>query len=628
MNSPCKRIVFFGTYDTSKPRVRILMEAARIGGWDVIECHAHIWEAVADKSTVPRMRLMLAVLHSMASYLFLLPRYLLLPRHDAVIVSYPGALDAILVKPLAWLRSVPVVWDVFIPLHEALASRGLDKKYTKLAHALRALERLAARMADSIFLDTETHARFAESEYGLPFDSVVSIPVGAESKMFAPQLFAEKAHARFCVLFYGQFAPLHGLHTVIDAAKELEDIAFVLIGSGQETLPESLPANIAAISFVPYAELPRHIAAADACLGVFGAEAKTARIIPNKVFQILACRRPLITADTPAIRELIAPSDAIQLVAAGNADALAEAIRIIRRTPSDKLACAIEKMPRITEEQIAPVFDAALHRAIEKHKACRSAFGAAFPARGWVPAPRYALRRARILSHLRRLPCARVLEIGCGAGALLNDLEKMGWECTGAEESTPALALARKCNHDTNIHLLSDIPEQNFDVLMAFEVLEHIEDARKALNAWLQRLNPGGMLLLSVPAHPRKWCASDILAGHYRRYAKKDFIALVEGCGCGVEAVECYGWPMSNIVAAIRNWRDARVLKRMPQAPLPSAMTPGSGIDRKVETKLYPFYSGLLGRMGLRVAFLLQRASLHREWGTGYLLIARKPPLA
>src|SRR3546814_6549126 len=63
---------------------------------------------------------------------------------------------------------------------------------------------------------------------------------------------------------------------------------------------------------------------------------------------------------------------------------------------------------------------------------------------------------------------------------------------------------------------------------MAFEVLEHIEDDHAALRQWLGWLKPGGILLMSVPAHPSQWNAADVWAGHFRRYRKRELLGLVE----------------------------------------------------------------------------------------------------
>ena len=95
-------------------------------------------------------------------------------------------------------------------------------------------------------------------------------------------------------------------------------------------------ANVEWIEWVDYKELRDHIARADICLGIFGDTDKAARVIPNKVFQILSAGAPLITRDSPAIRELLSPDmPGVYLVPPGDPEALLEAVRRISETRSD-----------------------------------------------------------------------------------------------------------------------------------------------------------------------------------------------------------------------------------------------------------------------------------------------------
>jgi glycosyltransferase involved in cell wall biosynthesis len=77
---------------------------------------------------------------------------------------------------------------------------------------------------------------------------------------------------------------------------------------------------------VPMLALPAHIARAHLCLGIFGETPKAARVVPNKVFQCMGVGRPVISADTPAMRELFTGGEEMVLVAPADAKALAAAI--------------------------------------------------------------------------------------------------------------------------------------------------------------------------------------------------------------------------------------------------------------------------------------------------------------
>ena len=149
--------------------------------------------------------------------------------------------------------------------------------------------------------------------------------VGAEERLFRP---GWQPHESFHVLFVGKLIPLHGLETILAAARLAPEIPFRVVGNGQlDTLLAERPPNVEWIEWVDYERLPEEIQRAGCALGVFGTSAKAGRVIPNKAFQALACGTPLVTADTPAARELLRDGESALLVPAGDPEALATAVR-------------------------------------------------------------------------------------------------------------------------------------------------------------------------------------------------------------------------------------------------------------------------------------------------------------
>ena len=267
-------------------------------------------------------------------------------------------------------------------------------------------------------------------------------------------------------------------------------------------------------------------------------------------------------------------------------------------------------------------------------------FGRAAVALGWVPAPRFLLRRDTVLRRIRSLPRGRVLEIGCGAGSLLADLAALGFEPTAVETAPAARALAQRMVADfpqVAVHeAVRDEWAGRFDYLLSFEVLEHIEDDTGALAAWLRCLRPGGRALLSVPAHAHRWTATDTWAGHVRRYDRKDFVALAERAGLRVERCDNYGFPLSNVIEPLNAWAHARALaRRGGVAPAGGddaaardardARSGESGVKRTVETRLYPLMTALPGRLAMRAAFGVQHWFTGSELGNGFVLDAVRP---
>ncbi len=144
-----------------------------------------------------------------------------------------------------------------------------------------------------------------------------------------------------------------------------------VIGRGQELptvtrlLDELQPTNVELREWIPFDELPREIARATLCLGIFGTSEKAQRVIPNKLFQCLAVGRPVITADTPAIRRAFEPGE-VATVPAGDASALArEILRLLDDDAArDAVAAAGHRryLASFTSTHVMDALNEELHR--------------------------------------------------------------------------------------------------------------------------------------------------------------------------------------------------------------------------------------------------------------------------
>jgi glycosyltransferase involved in cell wall biosynthesis len=270
------------------------------------------------------------------AYPGLIWRYLRVAPHDAVLVGYMGHLDVLVLWPFARLRGAPIVWDAFLSLYDTVVEdRKLIGRANPLAWFLFVWEWLACRCARIIVLDTRAHADYFATRYGLKAGRTAVVFVGAEPEAFPPRGSKNRGNGKLTVLFYGQFIPLHGIATIVRAAQKAhgEAIRWQLVGRGQEEarirgLLAEAPADLEWRPWVDYAELGKHIAGADICLGIFGDSDKAARVIPNKVFQILSAGAPLITRESPAIRELLdGERPGVYLVPPADPEALLDAVR-------------------------------------------------------------------------------------------------------------------------------------------------------------------------------------------------------------------------------------------------------------------------------------------------------------
>ena len=330
--------LFWGTFDLGKPRVRILLQGLKENDIIPVIIHKDIWGDVEDKSQVKSNRAkLIKILRFLMAYPILIMRYLFAPKHDVVVISYLGHFDILLVWFFAKLRRKKIVWDAFLSLYNTVVEdRKLVSKNSLTAKALYALEWLACRAADTIILDTHAHGEYFATTYSLPREKVRTVFVGAELEKFPSiEHKGDGQKKQLDVLFYGQFIPLHGISVIHEAALLLkdEDINWTIIGEGQmadsfANALEKKPLNkLNWIRWVQYEELVAQIHNADICLGIFGDTEKASRVIPNKVFQILSAGAPLVTMDSPAIREIFNEArSGVKLCEAGNAVDLADKI--------------------------------------------------------------------------------------------------------------------------------------------------------------------------------------------------------------------------------------------------------------------------------------------------------------
>jgi glycosyltransferase involved in cell wall biosynthesis len=250
-------------------------------------------------------------------------------RCDVVIVGYPGHLDLLAARRTA--RGAPVVFNPLVSLWDTLVlDRGRFAAGSLAARTLRLIDRMALRAADLVVADTQAQADFFARLGDLPADRVEVCFVGAEDRLFTPGWKPDGP-----VLFVGKLIPLHGLETILAAAELTPELSIRIIGSGQLAhLLSSTPKNVEWTPWTAYASLPAMYRRAACALGIFGTSGKAQRVIPNKAYQALACATPLVTADTPAARELLVDRESALLVPPGQPEQLAAALRQLASAPA------------------------------------------------------------------------------------------------------------------------------------------------------------------------------------------------------------------------------------------------------------------------------------------------------
>jgi len=319
------RVLYFGTYERTYPRNAQVISALRQAGVDVVERHVSVWERSRD-NWAGRWR------H--AARLAWAEARLWWPAKepfDVVIVGYPGHFDVPRARRIAGGR--PLVFNPLVSLHETLVSdRGRFRQGSFAARVLAAVDRRALRLSDLVVADTEANADFLAETGDIPRGRVKAVLVGAEERLFRP---AWRPDNPFRALFVGKLIPLHGLETILEAARLDPELTIRVVGTGQlDRLLESRPPNVEWVEWVDYDRLPEEYWSAGCALGVFGTSDKAGRVIPNKAFQALASGTPLITADTRGARELLVDGESALLVPPGDPAALAAAMRRVSSDPA------------------------------------------------------------------------------------------------------------------------------------------------------------------------------------------------------------------------------------------------------------------------------------------------------
>jgi glycosyltransferase involved in cell wall biosynthesis len=290
----------------------------RGAGVDVVEEHVSVWEGVRDGWSAGPLRA-LKLLEAEARLATRRPQ-----GFDAFIVGYPGHFDLPAAKRAA--GDAPVLFNPLVSLADTLVADRRRFRATSLpARTFEAIDRLAFKAADLVVADTQAQARLFADLGGL--DVVETCFVGAEDRLFRPTW---RPPDRFTALFVGKLIPLQGVETILAAAALAPEIRFRVVGSGQLShLLAERPPNVDHVPWIEYELLPAEIAGAGCALGIFGTTPKAARVIPNKAFQALASAAPLVTADTPGARELLADGESALLVPPGDPQALATAVRAL-----------------------------------------------------------------------------------------------------------------------------------------------------------------------------------------------------------------------------------------------------------------------------------------------------------
>ena len=310
-----KHVLAWGRHDADYARNRVIRHALQDLGWTVSEFRPRL-SGLGDLEALLRG----------------------LPQPDLVWIPICRQRDVLAARRWCRRRNVPLLFD---PMISAYAKQVFERR--KFAPGSTSAERLRRQeaqqfgAADLLLADTRSHAEFFAETFGIPAERIFVVPLGAEEPLFSPSGDANRPDAPFEVLFFGSFIALHGAEIVAQAACQYHGppVRWHFLGNGParaacEKIAAGRP-DVVFEGWKPYRELPQTIARSDLVLGAFGTTPQAERAISNKVFQALACARPVLTRTSRAYPDDATAAGGLILIPPGDPGALAQAVETLAR---------------------------------------------------------------------------------------------------------------------------------------------------------------------------------------------------------------------------------------------------------------------------------------------------------
>lgn len=317
-----KKVCFFGSYSDSDFN-NLLLKMLK-DNFQITECKEEI--------------------HSFSSfivaYLKLFFRHFKLD-YDIMIIPWRG----IITLPLARLLSrKPIIYFPFLSIYQTLVDdRKLYKQKSLSAKFFHFVDGFACKLSNLVIFDTNEDMKYFINEFKINPKKCRKLFLSLDETIFKP-LPIKKRSEIFEVLFIGTFIPLHGIDVIVEAARKLlprNDIKFILVGRGQtlsdikEKIQKYNLVNIELKDPMKITDLPIILSSADICLGIFNNGKKAMSIVPHKILISLGSQKPLITANSPAVKEISLENKVnCILVNPNDPDDLSNAIILLKEDPA------------------------------------------------------------------------------------------------------------------------------------------------------------------------------------------------------------------------------------------------------------------------------------------------------
>jgi len=250
--------------------------------------------------------------------------------------------------------------------------------------------------------------------------------------------------------------------------------------------------------------------------------------------------------------------------------------------------------------------------------------------RKFIKYPRYLFRKQITLELVNKYIKlgSFFLEVGCASGDLsfsLADRKLKGKLIDFSEDSKRVVTQELNRRSDGNLNFeLADIEMfeadyQQFDLVLMFEVLEHIKDDQAVIKKINKLLKSNGYLLISVPSRQKFFNLHDQMAGHLRRYEKKGLIKLLNSGGFDIIEFYSYGFPFFIGLKIIRD-----IIARFKKGKFKNKTNKQKTEESGFNPVRVPLIQFIANQYTLYPFIQLSKLFNSLDWSDGYLCLVRK----
>ncbi len=338
-----KTICFFGTYDSSFTSNKLMLQAFKDIGVNLVEVHSEIKITRLDsKKEMNWMNVIKRFSRKFKIIAEIIRKWNEIKKCDAIYVGYPGHFDIFFAWPVAKILNVKLVFNPLLIIYTGFAEeQGILNKNSFMGFVAKHGESLLYNMCDMVFADTPLQEQFLIKRLNVNPKKIRVLPIGADDRYYkyTPYTNTEK---KLNVMYYGLYSPIHGVDYIIEAARILKndkDIIFTFVGNGNtfqrnySRAQELGLKNCVFYNNTPLDEHPAIIEKGDIFLGFLEKHPSVDRIIPNKIYQGLALNKVVLTADAPVTKSLFKHKENMYLVQPADAKVLANSLVELKNNP-------------------------------------------------------------------------------------------------------------------------------------------------------------------------------------------------------------------------------------------------------------------------------------------------------